>query len=97
MSALLGKGHERPSGNAVFQVQGYSTVAAGATLLPFVLLMFVLWRWAAGLVDRLGAKLPLSFMRGAASSRVLLQSIHEISPQFDLFSATQRSVASHRS
>ena len=43
----------------LIQVQGYSTLQAGAALLPLVLLMFVLSRWAAGLVERHGAKLPL--------------------------------------
>jgi hypothetical protein len=41
------------------QIQGYSATAAGAALLPFVLILFVLSRWAGGLVDRYGARLPL--------------------------------------
>jgi len=41
------------------QVQGYSASAAGAALLPFILIMFVLSRWAGALVDRIGSKRPL--------------------------------------
>ncbi|CAN5419483.1 MFS transporter [soil metagenome] len=41
------------------QVQGLSATAAGAALLPFIAIMFALSRWAGGLVDRFGAKLPL--------------------------------------
>jgi EmrB/QacA subfamily drug resistance transporter len=43
----------------LIQVQGLSATAAGAALLPFIAIMFVLSRWAGGLVDRRGARLPL--------------------------------------
>ena len=44
----------------LIQIQGYSATAAGASLLPFVVLMFILSRWSGGLVDRFGARLPLT-------------------------------------
>jgi EmrB/QacA subfamily drug resistance transporter len=43
----------------LIQVQGYSATMAGAALLPFVALMFLLSRWAGGLVNRFGPKRPL--------------------------------------
>lgn len=41
------------------QVQGYSATAAGAALLPFIVIMFSLSRWSGGLCDRFGSRLPL--------------------------------------
>lgn len=43
----------------LIQVQGYGATAAGASLLPFVIIMFVLSRWTGRLVDVVGARLPL--------------------------------------
>jgi EmrB/QacA subfamily drug resistance transporter len=43
----------------LIQVQGYSATAAGAAMLPFVLIMFFLSRWSGALVARHGARLPL--------------------------------------
>jgi EmrB/QacA subfamily drug resistance transporter len=56
-----------PLGGALFfvpflliEVHGYSPAAAGASLLPMILSMSLLSRWAGGLVDKVGARLPLT-------------------------------------
>lgn len=43
----------------LIQVQGYTATAAGAALMPFILIMFALSGWAGGLADRHGALGPL--------------------------------------
>lgn len=56
-----------PLGGALFfvpfdliEIHGYSPAAAGAALLPMVLLLSILSRWAGGLIGRVGARLPLT-------------------------------------
>jgi EmrB/QacA subfamily drug resistance transporter len=43
----------------LIQVQHYTATAAGAALLPFPVLMFLMSRWSGGLVARVGSRLPL--------------------------------------
>src|SRR4029079_4158789 len=44
----------------LIQVQNYTATAAGASLLPFPLIMFALSRWSGGLTARVGSRLPLT-------------------------------------
>jgi EmrB/QacA subfamily drug resistance transporter len=43
----------------LIQVQGYSATGAGAALVPLITVMFLLSRWAGGLVARYGPRVPL--------------------------------------
>lgn len=45
----------------LIQVHGYSATAAGASMLPFVFLLFLLSRISGGLMDRVGARSPIVF------------------------------------
>jgi EmrB/QacA subfamily drug resistance transporter len=44
---------------ALISVHGYSATMAGAVFLPFTAIMAALSRWSGGLLDRVGARLPL--------------------------------------
>jgi MFS family permease len=66
----------------LIQIQGYSATAAGAALLPFVVLMFSLSRWSGGLIDRFGARLPLTVGPIIAAAGFALYAIPNVSENF---------------
>ena len=66
----------------LIQIQGYSATAAGAALLPFVVLMFSLSRWSGGLIDRFGARLPLMIGPITAAAGFALFAVPSISANY---------------
>jgi len=56
----------------LIEAHGYSAVEAAAALLPFVAIMFLLSAFAGRLMDRYGARLPLSLGPAVAAAGFLL-------------------------
>jgi EmrB/QacA subfamily drug resistance transporter len=59
-------------------VQGYDASAAGASLLPFTIIMFLLARWSGGFMARYGARLPLIIGPVLAASGFLVFAVQGV-------------------
>ncbi|HEX7333768.1 MAG TPA: MFS transporter [Pyrinomonadaceae bacterium] len=66
----------------LIQIQGYSATAAGAALLPFVVIMFSLSRWSGGLIERFGARVPLIAGPIIAAVGLALFAVPSVSPNY---------------
>jgi EmrB/QacA subfamily drug resistance transporter len=66
----------------LIQVQGYSATAAGASFLPLVLVIFGLSRWAGGLINRFGARLPLTIGPFIAATGYVLLAVPGVGGSF---------------
>jgi MFS transporter len=66
----------------LIQVQGYSATAAGAALLPFILIMFFLSRWSGGLIKRYGPRLPLVIGPMIAAIGFVLFAVPKVSSNY---------------
>lgn len=66
----------------LIQIQGYSATAAGASLLPFVVIMFTLSRWSGGLLERFGARVPLTIGPIVAGVGLALFTLPSVNPNY---------------
>jgi MFS family permease len=69
----------------LIQIQHYTATQAGAALLPLIVIMFGLSRWAGGLVTRYGSRIPLTFGPLVAACGIAL---FAIVPQAGIYWAT---------
>jgi len=66
----------------LIQVQGYSPLEAGAAILPFVLVLFLLSRWSGALVGRFGARRPLILGPVFAAAGFLLLAVPGVGERY---------------
>jgi EmrB/QacA subfamily drug resistance transporter len=59
----------------LIQLHGYSAMQAGAAFLPFTLIMGGLSRWSGGLLDRFGARLPLTAGPAISAAGIALMAL----------------------
>jgi len=62
----------------LIQVQGYSATSAGLTQLPLMICLAFLSRWAGGLMDRFGPRLPLTLGPAVAGFGFFLFTLPEL-------------------
>jgi hypothetical protein len=56
----------------LIQVQHYTATEAGAALVPLAVIMFTLSRWAGGLINRVGPRIPLTIGPAIAAVGIAL-------------------------
>jgi EmrB/QacA subfamily drug resistance transporter len=60
---------------ALIQVHGYPATLAGTAFLPFTIILAALSRWAGGLLDKFGARLPLTIGPAVAALGIGLMAL----------------------